>query len=245
MRAISSITSISRVTSRKRVVGHAHVDRALSGARIEAEAVEDLDRSRERHLERRDVRDALHAHAQRRARRQVAADVDRARRHARAADLDEQPRGGARGDRRQVRVDALLPAVRGLRAQAERLRCAQDLSAREVGRLEHDRRRALADLGVGAAHDAGDALTAPSASAITSIDGSSARSCPSSVRSVSPARARRARQACAAHARVVVGVHRAAEVVHDVVRDVDDVRDRAHARGAAAAPSARAARGRR
>ena len=96
MRAISSITSISRVTSRKRVVRHAHVDRALPGARIEAEAVEDLDRARQRHLERRDVRDALHAHAQLRARRQVAADVDRARRHVRRRRARTSSRAAAR-----------------------------------------------------------------------------------------------------------------------------------------------------
>ena len=140
MRAISSITSISRVTSRKRGRRHAHVDRPLPGARVEAETVEDLDRARERHLERRDLRDAIHAHAQQRARRQIGGDVERSRRHARRRRARRCSRAAARDAIGAiVRVDALLPAVRAVRAQAERLRGAQDLAAREVGGLEHDR----------------------------------------------------------------------------------------------------------
>ena len=100
---------------------HPHVDRALSGTRIEAEAVEDLDRPSQRDVERGDVRDAVHAHAQMQPRRQVGADVDRARRHVRAAQLHEQTRGGTRGERGLVGVDALLPAIGGLGAQADLL----------------------------------------------------------------------------------------------------------------------------
>ena len=209
---------------------HAHVDRALPGARIEAEAIQDLDRPCQRHLERGDVRDALHAHPQLQARRQVGADVDRARRHVGAAQLHEQPGGRTRGERREVGVDALLPAVRGLGAQAELLRGAHDLGAREVGRLEHDRRRVVAHLGVGGAHDAGDALRRLRVCdhehrreelALLPVQRAQHLARPSAPR----------RQARAAQMRVIVGVERAAEVVHDVVRDVDDVRDRAHPRG--------------
>ena len=70
----------------------------------------------------------------------------------------------------------------------------------------------------------------PSASAITQHVGRRARAPGRRACAASrPARARRAISSAPRIARVVVGVQRAAEVVHHVVRDVDDVRDRAHA----------------
>ena len=176
------------------------------------------------------MRDALHAHAQLRTRRKVAADVDGTRCHASAAELHDQTGRGPRGHRRELGVNALFPAVGGLRAETECLRGPQNLGAREVGCLEHDGRRALADLGVGAAHDAADALRRLGVGdhehrrverALLPVQRAQGLAC---------ARAPR-RQPCAAQPGMVVDVHRASEVVHDVVRDVDDVRDRSHAGG--------------
>ena len=58
--------------------------------------------------------------------------------------------------RSEVRVDALLPAVRALGAQRMPLGAAQDADRLEVGGLEQDVRRRLPDLGVLAAHDPGE-----------------------------------------------------------------------------------------
>ena len=164
-----------------------------------------------------------------------AADVGRPRRHASAAQLHDQPRRRARGQRGQVRIHALLPAIGRVGAQTEGLRGAQYLGAREVRRLEHDRLRALADLRVGAAHDAGDALRSLRVGDHEHRRVELALLPVQRAQRLARLRAPR-RQASSAHVRVVVGVQRAAEVVHDVVGDVDDVRDRPHAGRAALAP---------
>ena len=57
----------------------------------------------------------------------------------------------------------------------------------------------------------------------------SVRSTPSRVTIVSPSRARRTRKPPPGELGEVVGVVRLAELEHHVVRDVDDVVDRAHA----------------
>ena len=71
----------------------------------------------------------------------------------------------------------------------------------------------------------------PSASSITHISASSVRSTSSSVVIVSPSRARRTTSRAAGHEVGVEGVHRLPGEQHHVVRDVDDVVDRALAGG--------------
>jgi hypothetical protein len=74
---------------------------------------------------------------------------------ARGRRLDEQLGRQARGGLREVRVDALLPAVRALGAQAQALGGAEDPGRLEVRSLQQDLGRGLADLGRLAAHDPG------------------------------------------------------------------------------------------
>ena len=90
-----------------------------------------------------------------RARRQLAAHLGLTR-PARARQLDQELRrvGGRRPG--ELRVDALLPARLTLGAHALALAAAQNGQRLEVGRLEHDARRCVRDLGVAAAHDAAD-----------------------------------------------------------------------------------------
>ena len=72
--------------------------------------------------------------------------------------------------------------------------------------------------------------TARSPSVISRSLGRSCRSVPSSVRRVSPSVCAANDDAAAGQLRAVEGVERAPPDVHDVVRHVDDVRDRPHAR---------------
>ena len=138
--------------------------------------------------------------------------------------LDEQlgrENGGLPCD---VRIDALLPAVRRLAAQAEPLGRAQDADRLEVRRLEQDVRRRLGDLGLEAAHDAGDGHGAKRVRdeevgglerPLDAVQGDEL------LARLSPPDA----DAPSGQALRVEGVERAAEGDHDVVRDVDDVRD--------------------
>ncbi len=71
--------------------------------------------------------------------------------------------------------------------------------------------------------------TACSPSVIRRSSGSSVARVPSSVRSVSPVARAAHDDPATRELRAVEGVERAAPDVHDVVRHVDDVRDRAHA----------------
>jgi hypothetical protein len=91
---------------------------------------------------------------------------------------------------REVRVDPFLPAVRALRPQAQALGGLEDRERLEVRGLEQNLGRALADLGLLAAHDPGERNRAVGVGD-QQVSGSSRRSTPSSVRSLSPLCARR------------------------------------------------------
>ena len=73
-----------------------------------------------------------------------------------ARELEHEPRREVGRRPGEVRVDALLPAVRALGAQAVALGGAVDPVRLEVRRLEQDGRRLVADLGLLAAHDPGE-----------------------------------------------------------------------------------------
>ena len=126
------------------------------------------------------------------------------------------------------RVKPLFKAAGGLRAHTERGSRAAHARAVEVRALKDDHGRVAHDLGVGAAHDAGDRdgllLVAdaehvrrePARSAVERLDGL--------------ALARGAHDDLfAADAREVERVHGLTVLEHDVVCNVDDVVDRAHA----------------
>ena len=83
----------------------------------------------------------------------------------------------------------------------------------------------VAHLGVVAAHDARRRPTTRSASAITVMPSSSVRSTPSSVTSVSPGARAAHHERRAPQRREVVGVHRLAQLEHDVVGGVHHVVD--------------------
>ena len=88
--------------------------------------------------------------------------------------------------------------------------------------------RRLADLGVETRPSPPRARRASPASAMTRSVGSSLRRTPSSVRSSSPGCRAADDDPALRQRRAVEDVQRASEGVHDVVRHVDDVRDRAH-----------------
>ena len=157
--------------------------------------------------------------------RDITAQVDRIRCLCRARELDEHARCGAVRDRRQRGVDALLEAVRGLGADAEPSCRAEDRSALERGRLEHDLSDRVRDLGVGASHHAGDARRAAGMRDHERLRIEHA--------TLVVERRQRLARACAprdqgvpGEAFAIVRVQRLAEVVRDVVRDIDDVGDR-------------------
>ena len=133
-----------------------------------------------------------------------------------------------------ARVKALLKAAGGLRAHAERGGRAADAGAVEVRALKDDHGRVADDLGVGAAHDAGhrDGLFLVADAqhvrreltriAVERLDGLTlARGAHDDL--------------LAADAREVERVHGLAVLEHDVVGNIDDVVDRAHAAGCAGA----------
>ncbi len=143
--------------------------------------------------------------------------------------VDEQ---AAREDRRrlgEVRVDALLPAIGSGRSERQTLRGAEDAERLEVGRLEEHLGRRVRDLAVLAAHDRrkGHGVLAVGDEEVVRVDRPErpverphllARAC---VTDDDPA---------VGELRAVERVQRAPPDVHDVVRHVDDVRDRAHVR---------------
>ena len=155
-RAISSTRSISRVTSRARQVGTVTRQLVAFAGDLEAEPLEDaalLGRGRSRARRRASVRAGR--------RRVTGPDGSSAPTSAwpDPASAGVSTSSWRREHRRlpgEVRVDALLPAVRGLAAQAEPLGRAQDADRLEVRRLEQDVGRRLGDLGLEAAHDPGD-----------------------------------------------------------------------------------------
>ena len=146
-----------------------------------------------------------------------------------AGRLDDQLRRELRRLVGEVRVDAFLPAVRALGPQAEALGSAVDPGRLEVRRLEEHLGRRLADLGLLAAHDPGDrdrplgvrdhevALLQLALDPVERLDHLRGPRTPDDDLS--------------ARERLdVEGVERVPQCEHDVVRRVDDVRDRAHAR---------------
>ena len=140
------------------------------------------------------------------------------------------------------RVEALLEAAGGLRAHAQRGGRAADARAVEVCALKDDHGRVTDNLGVGAAHDAGhrDGL-------FLVADAQHVRR---ELTRVAVERLDGFTLACGAHddllaadAREVERVHGLAVFEHDVVGNVNDVVDRAHA--AVAQTLAHPRRGRR
>jgi hypothetical protein len=160
---------------------------------------------------------------------QLTLDVDLAG-PARVGELDEQLGREARGVLGEVRVDALLPAVRAVRPEREPLGAAKNRDRLEVRRLEEDIGRGLVDLAVLRAHDPGDrhgllgigdhqvALVEFSLGAVERADRLAAAGASDD-------------DLAAGELPPVERVQRVAERVHDVVRHVDHVRDRAQARG--------------
>ena len=224
-RATSSTTSTSRVTSRARNVGTTTSPSRL----LEAEPLEPARLLGGRRLEADQLVRALGPERDHRALGKLALHVD-----------VPDPLGAGRRDdqlgrelRRllgQVRVDALLPAVRALGAQAQALGGAVEAGRLEVRGLEQDVGRPFADLGLLAAHDPGDrdgplgvgdhevGLLEAAIDAVERPD--------------RLARLRAAHDDLPACERAQVErVQRVPEREHDVVRRVDDVRDRPHARG--------------
>ena len=160
--------------------------------------------------------------------RNLAANVDRLRGLHGTGELDQHPRRRAIGDRRELGIDALLEAVRRLRADAEPARRAQDRSAVEGRGLEHDLGGLVRDLGVGPAHDPGepgrtlamrDHERLAVERALLAVEGGQLLAVARPARNQRPP----------GKAREVVRVQRLPEIVRDVVGDVDDVRDRADA----------------
>ena len=146
----------------------------------------------------------------------------------RAGELDDELRRERGGLRRQVRVDAFLPAVRAFGAQSVALRAREDADRLEVRGLEEDVRRPLAHLGLLAAHDPGEGDRALGVGDHQILRVELARS-PVEGRELL-SRPRPPDDDLPAAQRVEIeGVERIAEGEHHVVRDVDDVGDRAHA----------------
>ena len=149
----------------------------------------------------------------------------------------------APGARRTARPSAARPAAarpiacsgwscfskraRRLGAQPERLRGPHDVRPDPGGRLHQHARGLVGDLGDLAAHDPGDARSAPRRRRPAPSRTSNARSTSSSVTIRSPSLARAHDDAPAAHLVEVERVQRLAGGEHHVVGDVDDVRDRA------------------
>ena len=152
--------------------------------------------------------------------------VDRAGDHPRAAQLDHQPCREALRLQGEAGMQLLLEPVAGLGAQAELLRGHQDVGAVPGRRLHRDPGGVRADLAAGAAHDPAD----PGGPLrVTHQHGVAVEDALLAVqRREALALARGAHvQLRPGHAVEVVGVHRLPEQQHHVVRDVDDVADRA------------------
>ena len=147
--------------------------------------------------------------------------------HPRAREIDDHP---AREDRRvlrEVRVDALLPAVGTGCPEPESLGRAEDPERLEVRRFEQHLVRALRDLALLASHDRGerDRMLAVGDHEIfgnepaeRAVERAQLLASPGTAYDDSPTRELRA----------IEGMERAPPHVHDVVRDVHDVRDRSH-----------------
>ena len=136
--------------------------------------------------------------------------------------------------RRKLRVRAALKALRGLRVQLVSTRATRDRHSIEMSGLEQHVGRPLADLGVGAAHDTGN-TDDPRTFALGRVGDEQILRVELPLFLVQGhqrlARAGTAHNDRGGQVAQVVGVHRLPEVKHDVVRDVDGQRQRAHARG--------------
>ena len=150
-------------------------------------------------------------------------------RPARAGELDDQLRSERRRPGCEVRIDALLPAIRSLGAQTETLRRAEDGVRLEVRGLQEDVGGRLRDLGLLAAHDSreGDRTLCVGDHQIGRIE----------LAELAVERAQLLTLVRAANddsfvlqRREIERMQWIAEREHCVVRDVDDVRDRPHPR---------------
>jgi hypothetical protein len=162
-----------------------------------------------------------------RPRREAGVDVA-VRDPPRVRQLEQELRREVRRRLREVRIHALDPPVLALRRHAEPLGGAEDRVRLEVRGLEQDVRRALADLGLGAAHDPGECYRVSLVSDEEVLD--LERTLVAVERHQPLSRPRAAHDHAPVQRVEVEGVQRVAEREHDVVRHVHDVRDRPHAR---------------
>ena len=155
--------------------------------------------------------------------------IDRA-----AAVLDEELNGTLGSHRGKLRVRAALEALRSLRVQLVPARTTGDRHRIEVSGLEQHVGRPLTDLGVGSAHDTCDTDDARTL-ALGRVGDEQILRVELTLFLVQGhqrlARASAAHDDRGGQVAQVVGVHRLTEVKHDVVRDVDGQRQRAHACG--------------
>ena len=137
-------------------------------------------------------------------------------------------------NRGKLRVRAALEALRGLRVQLVSARAAGDGHRIEVCSLEQHVGRPLGNLGVSAPHDTGDADDARTF-ALGRVGDEQILRVELTLLLVQGhqrlARAGTAHDDRGGQVAQVVGMHRLTEVEHDVVRDVNGQRQRAHARG--------------
>ena len=159
---------------------------------------------------------------------QPCVDVDRPGR-LRAREVDQEPAREHRGRLGRVRIDALLPFVRAFRAQRETLGRPEDADRLEVGGLEEHLGRPVRDLGLEPAHDrrqrdrplaVGDHQVARKQLPQRTVESAQRLALVRTPDDDPPA----------GEQRPVERVERAAPHVHHVVRHVDHVGDRAHAR---------------
>ena len=171
--------------------------------------------------------DTLRPQPNDRCRRKLSADVDVAG-PPRAGERYEQL--GRKTSRRlgEVWVDALLPPIRPVGTQPKPLGALQDRDGLEVRRLEQDVGRRVGDLRVLAAHDSrkrdgtlriGDHEVARAEAARRAVERAELLALPRPANDDS----------FATEPLEVEGVQRVSERMHDVVRHIDDVRDRANA----------------
>ena len=196
---------------------------------LEAESLEDLALLGGGNLEPDEALGALGTEADDGPCRQAAVHV-RAAGELGPGEIDDHPAGEHRCGLGEIRVDALLPAVRALGAEAEPLRGLQHADRLEVRRLQQHLGRRLDDLAVGAAHDRGqrNRLLAVRDEQVALVDAAH-RSVERLHLLTGPRMPND--DAPSGELRAVECVQRAPVHVHDVVRHVDDVRDRSHPGG--------------
>ena len=157
-------------------------------------------------------------------------DVDRARHHARAAELDHQPRREPLRPKRQLRMELLLEARARLRAQAELLRRLEDVAARSRSPPPSRPCVVLADTSLAAPPmmppmpDAAFGVADEHRVVVEHVLLAVERHEPLALTRAANVQRRPGQPI------EVVGVHRLAERQHHVVGDVDDVVDRPLAR---------------